>query len=271
VLEADACNGPEKLQIELAQTRSPRVLIVGAGATGVEAAAEIATRIDAKIILADNGIFGGFTISPVARRLRMHLACIGVDLRENCAIQSVAANQAETSKGPIDFDICINTTGFTGTPLATGTGLETTPGGRILTDPFLRALGDSRIYAVGDAGQPRYRCGAPPRMSVFFALATGAHAADAIADELAGRRKRPFGFWTYGQAFGLGRAALGFGNLPHDRAFPPYYTGRTGYYLRHFFVWLLLVILKIERRWPGLPFYLGRPWRRRPDNCVPAE
>ena len=104
-------------------------------------------------------------------------------------------------------------------------------------------------------------------MSVFYALASGAFVASAIADELKGRRPRRFGFWTYGQAIGLGSAAVGFATFPHDRLVGPLYTGRVGFRLRQFFVWLLFQILRLEMRVPGLPFYLGQPLRRLPAEA----
>jgi NADH dehydrogenase FAD-containing subunit len=126
----------------------------------------------------------------------------------------------------------------------------------------VRSSADPAIFVAGDAALPEAPRGAAPRLSVLYALATGAHVADALADERAGRRLRPFGYWTYGQAIGLGREAVGFATFPFDRALPPYYTGRAGFHLRHFFIWLLFAILRAQRRWPGLPFALGRPHRR---------
>jgi NADH dehydrogenase FAD-containing subunit len=164
--------------------------------------------------------------------------------------------------GPFDFDVCVVAAGFTASHNLANTDLPTGSGGRILVDPHLRSIADPTIYAAGDAALPVEPCGAPPRMSAFFALATGAFVASAIADEMAGRRQRRFGFWTYGQAIGLGGDAVGFASFPHDRPVGPLYTGRIGYWLRHFFVWVLFQLLRLEMRRPGLPFYLGQSLRR---------
>jgi hypothetical protein len=95
-------------------------------------------------------------------------------------------------------------------------------------------------------------------MSAFFALATGAHVADTIARLHRARQPRPFGFWTYGQAIAVGREAVGFATIPYDRQIGPIYRKRTAFFLRWFFVWFLVRLIAIVRRFPALPFWLGR-------------
>lgn len=265
-LELGTKNGVDALHKILAETNTPSVLVIGGGATGLEVAAEIALKSGADVTLVDSGKFATYATPGVARLLKQKLPSLGVSLLENTRVTSLENNIAETATGTLPFDICVVCAGFRPPAFLAESGLEVDNTGRVRTDAFLRALNDKRIYVVGDACMPSVRRGAPPRMSVFFALTSGAHIADAIADEGAGKRKRPFGFWTYGQAYGLGRHAIGYANFPHDRAFPPYYTGRIGFHLRVFFVWLLFAILCAERRWPGLPFYLGRPLERPRDQ-----
>ena len=174
----------------------------------------------------------------------------------------LTANSACTDQGAIAFDICVLASGFAVDNVFSSSGLAATPEGRIAVDPFLRAHDDPLVYAAGDAAKPSSSCGAPPRMSVFFALTTGAQVADAIADQLGGKRPRRFSYWTYGQAIGLGQRAVGFANFPFDRAIGPLYTGRVGFWMRHFFVWVLFQLLLLEQGMPGLPFYLGQSMLR---------
>jgi NADH dehydrogenase FAD-containing subunit len=170
-----------------------------------------------------------------------------------------------TSAGDLPCDVCIWCTGFAGQPVIRDSGLETDAAARIRVDPYLRALGDPFVFAAGDACIPVERCGAPPRMSAFFALTTGAHVADTIARMHAGRRPRPFGFWTWGQAIGVGQEAVGFATIPYDHQIGPIYRGRTAFRLRSFFVWLLVRLIGLQRRFPALPFWLGRGAYRRKE------
>jgi hypothetical protein len=135
----------------------------------------------------------------------------------------------------------------------------------------------------GDACIPVEHCGAPPRMSAFFALTTGAHVADTIArmhaGMHAGNRPRPFGFWTWGQAITVGCEAVGFATIPHDCQVGPIYRKRTALRLRSFFIWLLVRLTGLQRRLRALPFWLGRgAWSRKalrryapPDLAPPAR
>lgn len=252
-----------ELRERLAGLGRPRVLVVGSGATGVEVAAETALRNGADVTLATRGAFGGFSNARVEKIVRRSLVDAGVGILEHCEVRRIGTATADTSHGELGYDVCVMCTGFRGQAFLDDAGLARTANGRLLVDAELRCVSERRIFAAGDACMTTVRHGAPSRMSVFFALASGAHVADCIADELDGKPPRPFGFWTFGQAIGLGHHAVGFANFPFDRPLPPYYRGRLGYQLRRFFVWLLFRLLVLERRWPGLPFCLGRPRRQR--------
>lgn len=257
VLEHDGHRNVHALRALLKQHATPKVLVVGAGPTGVEVAAEIAGKPGARVTLIGHAPFGAFTTPPVARKVRGELERSGVRLFEAIEVKRLHTRNAETSEGSIAFDLCVVCAGFVCDPVP---DLEADPAGRLKVDPFLRSTRNARIYAAGDLAVTGAVPGAPPRMSAFYALCTGAHAARNIAREFSGKALIRFGFWTYGQAFGLGRHAVGFASFPCDTPLPPYYSGRVGYHLRRFFVWLLFRLLKVEQVWPGLPFYL-RPWR----------
>lgn len=262
VLETDVANGNDALRAAVEKLKAPNIVVVGAGATGVEVAAELALRPDAKVTLIDRSDFGGFVLPAVAKHIQKRLDAFGVILLENTDVSKVKENVVQIGAKEIPFDICVSTVGFKVAPPLEDAELPVGLNGRILTDGALRSIADDRIYVAGDAALPENRCGAPARMSVFFALTTGAFVAGAIADDFAGKKLRRFGYWTYGQAIGLGREAIGYNSFPFDRAVRPYFTGRTSFHLRSFFVWLLFQIMRMEGRVPGLPFYFGQPLRR---------
>ncbi|MGH1331149.1 MAG: NAD(P)/FAD-dependent oxidoreductase [Paracoccaceae bacterium] len=254
------------LKQKLSQIEAPRVSIVGGGATGIELAAEIAQKPGASVTLMCRSTLGEGLTEPVRRRVRAELIRQGVSIQESTLVKAIASDYVTTDDQKIAHDLCVTATGFEVDQIWGGAGLEVLSNGRIVTDTFLRAKGYAEIYAAGDAAYCQARRSAPPRMSVMYAMASGAHIADAIVDEAKGKIPRRFGFWTYGQAIGLGAQAVGFGNMRFDRAYAPYFTGRTGYHLRHFFVAILFRLLLLEARMPGFPFYLGRPSGRNPSE-----
>jgi NADH:ubiquinone reductase (H+-translocating) len=75
---------------------------------------------------------------------------------------------------------------------------------------------------------------------------------------------RPFSFSTFGQGVAIGRRGVGFMTYPDDRRGYFVLTGRAAFAVRNFFVWLLVFLLKMERRFPGSFFWPGRrrvSWR----------
>ena len=90
-----------------------------------------------------------------------------------------------------------------------------------------------------------------------------------------GREQRPgrkerrasaaLSFAAYGQGVAIGRVGVGFTTFPDDTAARFLVTGRTGLRVRNFFVRFLVTLIKMERKYPGLFFTLGRrrvSWQR---------
>jgi NADH:ubiquinone reductase (H+-translocating) len=116
--------------------------------------------------------------------------------------------------------------------------------------------------------------GASYRMSAYAALVSGAYAADTILDESAGRQSPPFSYSAYGQGVAIGHVGVGFATFPDDREAFFLITGRSGIRVRNFFVRFLVALLKMERKFPGLFFTLGRrrvSWQRANDAMQTAR
>lgn len=259
VLDQRGENGVEQLTQNLAKDAMQDVTVVGGGATGIEVAAEIAQKPGTHVRLIAAGAIGQGMTEGVLKRVRYGLADAGIEVVEHEPVLAIDATHVTLKGRKVPHDVCITAAGFVVAEIWKNSGLETTSNGRIRGDAYLRSMDDTSIYVAGDACHVDAKGSASARMSVMFALTSGAHVANAILDETRGRIPRRFGFWTYGQAIGLGPIAVGFGNMRFDRAYPPYFTGRTGYHLRNFFVSILYKLLMLESRWPGLPFYFGRP------------
>jgi len=238
-----------------------RVVVVGSGATGIEAAAEIADCFPgARVSIVTRGAFGAFKNRRVQAYMRKAMARLGVEVVEHAPVTAVRADSLIIADGPpIPFEVCVWAAGFRANPLGHQAGLDVNERDQILVDACLRSISHPTIYAVGDAAQPIRRVGAPMRMALFTALVTGAHAADNLSRLLHDESQEPLGFSYYGQGIALGRRdAVAFASYPDDEPVGPMYTGRLALALRGFFVWLILRLLMVERWWPGFFFWPGR-------------
>ncbi len=259
VLDPSGPRGQPVLKRHLASLPgSPRIIVGGGGATGIEVAAELKQIDGAHVTIVDAGEFASFATDAVRKLLARAVRRADIEIVEWTRIESIHADKVITSAGEFGCDLCVWCGGFRGRDVAAVSGLDADRHGRIRVDPYLRSLSDRSVFVAGDACLPVERHGAPPRMSAFFALTTGAYIADTIARLHAGRKARPFGFWTYGQAIAVGREAVGFATIPYDKQVGPIYRGRTAFFLRWFFVWFLVQLIRITRRYPTLPFWLGR-------------
>jgi NADH dehydrogenase FAD-containing subunit len=238
-----------------------RVVIVGGGATGIEAAAEMADAYPKlSVHLVTQGRMGVFLNEDVAAYMRQSLLKRGVSIQEHTTIKAVRANTLLSADGEsIGYDVCLWTGGFAVPELARESGLAVNERGQILIDPFMRSVSHPNIYAAGDCADPVEEPGAPLRMSAYTAVITGAHAADCLAAAVCGQQPKSLSFAYAGQGIALGRKhGIGFGKTPDDRPKKPYFTGRAGYEIREFFVRLLMSLPNLERRIPGFFYWPGK-------------
>jgi NADH dehydrogenase FAD-containing subunit len=159
----------------------------------------------------------------------------------------------------VPFDVCLWAGGFRALPLARRAGFQVNGQDQILVDPYGRAISYPNVYAIGDAAHPVEEPGNPVRMSLITAITRGAHAADNIAAFLRGRAQSPLSFVYYGQGIAMGpNDAVGFLGFPDDKPRGPILRGKTAVTVRNFFVSLLFYFLKLEQRFPGLFYILGK-------------
>ncbi len=172
---SDAIAFNDRLRIQLLKNASSgqvlNVGIVGAGATGVELAAELiqvaavaerygvpgaSTRF--KVVLMESGprILGPFP-EKVAAAARSKLEQLGVAVRTGARVINVTAAGFQLGEGeavPADLKVwaaCVKAPPL----LDTLTDLERTRTGQLVVGPTLAAEGDSHIYALGDCASPR--------------------------------------------------------------------------------------------------------------------
>jgi NADH dehydrogenase len=245
-----------------------RLIVVGGGPTGIEAAAEFKGAYPPlEVSLIVRGEFGAFTTPKVAGYMRQSLGRQKVAVIDNRTVASVERDVVVTDDGAaFPFDVCLWTGGFSVPPLAREAGMAVNERDQVLVDPFLKSVSHPEIFAVGDAAHPVENPGAPVRMAAVTAVVMGAHAADCLAAELKGRPPKPLGFWWLGQGISLGRRdAVGFNNFPDDVQRGPIFTGRLGMWIRESFVHFLAALPVLERLWPGFFLWLG-PRRSAADH-----
>lgn len=240
--------------------RPTRVITVGGAETSIEAAGEIKTawpRMD--VTMVSRTRCGEFRGDHVEHAVRGELERLGVELVDGETITEVRADGVVTGSGrSIACDICVWSGGLSSSPLARRAGLATDGTGRIWVDGSLQSISHAHVFAVGDAAHPVAPTGAPYRISAFAALVSGAHAADVILARKMQRRLPPFSFSTFGQGVAIGRGGVGFFSYPDDRQKLFIVKGRAARHIRNFFVWFVTFTLMLERRSPGLFFWLGR-------------
>ena len=238
-----------------------RLLVVGGGNTGVEVSTELAEAYPTlKITLVTRRSFARQLSNGARAHVRRAFDRFGISFVENTAITEVREGCAVTARGDaIPFDVCVWVGGFGVSDLARRAGLEVNARGQILVDRALRSVSHPEIYAVGDAASPLDEPGAPVRMGAGTAVMMGAHGADALAAELAGRAPTPFGMSYIALGISLGHrdGVVQFLGASTDRPLSLILKGRLAGASREFFVRLIVWAIRGQRLarwtfyWPG--------------------
>jgi NADH:quinone reductase (non-electrogenic) len=242
--------------------RGGQVVVCGAGATGIETAAQVASiypRI--KVSLVTHGPLARSWNKSVAGVIRRRLVSLGVEIIEQSKVSAVREHSVVLEGGrELACELCIWTTGFAVPPLAREAGMAVNERGQVLVDPFLRSVSHPQVYAIGDAALPVEDPGVSHvRMSAGTASIMGAHGADCLSAMLSGRTPKPLSFAYLAQAIALGRHyAIFFPLSPDDRPRPPYITGRVGALTREAVIGFVVAATLAQPRFPGLFVWLGK-------------
>ncbi|MEV4838696.1 FAD-dependent oxidoreductase [Nonomuraea sp. NPDC049486] len=184
-----------------------RVVVVGGGLTGLEAATEIAeSRPDLDVALAADGALGDW-LSPKGRaHLWKVFGKLGITVYEHAAVTRVDADRVATADGrDIPAAVTVWTTGFAVHPIAKATALKVTGTGQIVVDGMMRSVSHPDVYAVGDAALAMGAGDKPLRMSCASGGPMAWQAADAIAAGLTGGKLPNAPLRYFNQCISLGR------------------------------------------------------------------
>jgi NADH dehydrogenase len=211
-----------------------RVAVVGAGATGVEFAAELRhagrqlvgyglrgfdldKSIEVCLIEAAPSV-----LPALAERLQTattrQLEALGVEIHTNEQVREVTAEGIHTRAGSFfPADLIVWTAGVKGPAwLAQLDGLEVNRLGQLVVDQTLKVTGDEHIFALGDCAacpQPQSERLVPPRAQAAYQQATTL--ARSLARRIEGRTPQPFRYKDYGSLISLSSSTVGnlMGNL----------------------------------------------------------
>lgn len=242
-----------------------RVLVVGGGLSGIEAAAELAERLPGlRLTLATRGSLGEGWDAAAAAHFYRRLRELGVDVREGVAVEALEEGRALVSQGeqgePMPFDFAVWAGGFEALPLAREAGLPVDAAGRVRVTETLQVPGHPEIFAAGDAAAAEGP-GGIIRMGCVSALPMGAHAGENVASALAGGELKPFPFAIALRCVSLGRrdGLVQFTN-PDDTLVPRVWTRRVGALVKEMICKMTFWVVKGELslgvrlyQWPGVP------------------
>ncbi len=203
-------------RLDIGPAKDINFTVVGGGATGVELAgtlAELRSALGAAFPEADEARVHitlveqfGVLLAPFHPSLQRYayqqLRARGVDVRLNAKIREVTANRVLLADGEdLASDVTVWAAGVSVPPSA-GWGLPQGRGGRIRVGPDLRAVGQERVFAVGDLalvdGQPLPQLAQP-------AIQTGRHAGRQIGRLMRGQPTSPFSYHDKGIMATIGR------------------------------------------------------------------
>ncbi|RKS08979.1 NADH dehydrogenase FAD-containing subunit [Nocardiopsis sp. Huas11] len=200
-------DGARAVAARIAADRPERLVVVGGGLTGIEAASEIAESHPGIGVAL---VTGGEVAPGAGVRGRAHvrrvLHRLGVTVREHARVEEVDAQGLLMADGErVPADLVVWNAGFSASGLPAAIGLAVDDDGRAMVDASQRSLSHPDVLVVGDAAHTLGSSGAPLRMSCAMGLPMGWNAAEAVLARLAGRTPAaaPFGYLV--QCVSLGR------------------------------------------------------------------
>lgn len=227
------------------------VVVVGAGPTGLEVAAELGEQ-GQSVTLVCGGVLGPYFSETTRRAVTKRMRKLGVTVVDgpDAKVTEVRKDSVLLADGrELPSVVTIWTAGFGVPDLARRSGLATDEIGRLLTDETLTSVDDPFIVGAGDAVAPS---NAPLRMSCQAAIPLGAQAANTVLCRIAGDEPAAVNQAFTGQCVSLGRKA-GVIQLAHldDRPTPLFIGGRAAATIKEAVCKGTVWQLGVEARKPG--------------------
>ncbi|MCO8276876.1 FAD-dependent oxidoreductase [Actinoplanes sp. TRM 88003] len=231
-----------------------RIVVIGGGFTGVEAAGEIAEQHPgASVVLMCAGTLVPAMRAAARRSLTRSLNKLGVQIQEQQPVARIEPGQVVLADGRIEkADVCIVAASFTVPDLARTSGLAVAADGRMRVDTGLRSLDTPGIVGAGDAIVMSGPAGEHLRMGCAIALPLGGKAAETVLAQIRGQEPEPVSIGFQAQCISLGRKR-GYIQLVHadDRPRPLHIGGRLGARVKESVCKMSVSLPAKERTKPG--------------------
>jgi NADH:ubiquinone reductase (H+-translocating) len=207
--DIDTTDAAERLQAHLERlTTGATVLVVGAGLTGLEIAAELPTRLGGRVrvILADHNPTLASAMGPTAQPvIASALAALGVETRSGVSIVAADAGGVTLASGErIEASTVIWCAGMEAQPLTGSFGVPLDPLGRLPVDSFLKVKGQPAVFAAGDGALLQVDPGHDSVMSCQHARPMGRFAGHNVVADLVGVPLLPLAIPWYVTVLDLG-------------------------------------------------------------------
>lgn len=158
------------VQIVKSSVEHPHIVVVGAGATGVELSGDIQQFADnitdkyslPRKLLRISIIEGSDRVLPLLKpklseKALLRLSSLGITVRLNTRVNSCEPGKLCLDTGDIDADLIIWTAGSRPVDFySENAQLFKLERGRVLVDEYLRAKGHNNIYVIGDNAATKY-------------------------------------------------------------------------------------------------------------------
>jgi NADH:ubiquinone reductase (H+-translocating) len=197
-----------------------RFVVIGAGPTGVEVASELRDLVDhvllgrypevdaesVEVILIDSGqrVLNGWH-EAVAESAGEQLRRLGVKVLHGVRVAGIGADWVALSGGTrLDSRTAVWCAGVAPAELLAQAGLPRHASGRIAVGPDCRALGQERVFVLGDAAFCAGADGKPLPPLGQVAFQQGSATARNLLRLLRGGSTRPFRYLDFGQLVSVG-------------------------------------------------------------------
>ena len=231
-----------------------RVVVIGGGLTGVEAASEIAEQHPlANVTLLSSGPILE-TMRPSARRsVTRTLGRLHVSIEADARVDRIEPKVVELADGrSMPFDVCVVAASFSVPDLARVSGLDVDPTGRLQVDETLRSTSSPSVIGAGDATVLPASVGSHLRMGCAIALPLGGHAAETAVALLRGRPPQPVSIGFAVQCISLGRKRGYIQAVQADDTPRPFHlSGRPAAWFKEYICRLVVTGPRKERTKPG--------------------
>jgi NADH dehydrogenase len=220
----------------IAERKAMNLVVVGAGATGVELAAELSRSFDIASAYGTEMVRSHLKVTLVARDPRilpglpdaianaadLRLRHADIDILTGASVTAIHEREVELADGRrLEADIIVWAAGVKGPGFVGGLdGLGVTPTGQLLVGPTLQTLADERIFALGDCARlEASTAGRSLPSTAQVAHQQARHLARQLPAWLIGRRMKPFRYRDRGLLVSIaGYDAVGvvghYGPLP---------------------------------------------------------